>query len=389
VAAVAGLLLEEFGHKIDRVLNGNIDSPGDEGAIFRSLVTGQSLSTEMFVGLRSKDDRSTILLDGKAVEVEKQDFFGDAGGIVTNDSISGTAGDDNISGLGGNDRLSGLDGNDTVNGGDGIDRLFGGNGNDILNGDAGNDDLNSDAGNDNINGGAGFDTYSANYSDRLSGLTMIFDSATGNGTITVGTETDTLNSIENLDFFIGTNFDDTLLGSASRDFVIRGGAGNDSISGNGGDDYLLGDDGNDNVNGGDDNDDLFGGNGNDILNGDAGNDRLTSDAGNDAISGGAGNDTYDANYSDRLSGLTMTFDSATGNGTITVGTETDTLNSIENLMTHFWGVPVAILSYAVGRVMTAFRAMVGMITSSVMMVMILSMAVMTMTVYLVVMVMTS
>jgi hypothetical protein len=41
--AVSGLLLEEFGHKIDRVLNGRVDSPGDEGAIFRSLVTGRSI----------------------------------------------------------------------------------------------------------------------------------------------------------------------------------------------------------------------------------------------------------------------------------------------------------------------------------------------------------
>jgi Ca2+-binding RTX toxin-like protein len=323
VAAVAGLLLEEIGHKIDRVLNGNVDSPGDEGAIFRLLATGQSLSPEMLVGLRAQNDRSVILLDGKGVEIEKQDFFGDAGGIVTNDNIVGTAGDDNISGLGGND---------TLNGGDGNDRLFGGNGNDTLNGDAGNDDLNSDAGSDNINGGAGTDTYSANYSDRLSGLTMTYDSVTGNGTIVVGLETDTLTSIEGLsNFFTGTNFDDTLVGSANRDFAMRGGAGNDSISGNGGDDYLLGDDGNDTVNGGDGNDDLFGGNGNDTLNGDAGNDSLNSDAGSDNINGGAGTDSYSANYSDRLSGLTMTFDSVTGNGTVVVGTETDTLNSIENL----------------------------------------------------------
>ncbi len=32
--AVGGLLLEEIRHKIDQVLNGNVDSPGDEGAIF-------------------------------------------------------------------------------------------------------------------------------------------------------------------------------------------------------------------------------------------------------------------------------------------------------------------------------------------------------------------
>ena len=96
-AAVAGLLLEEIGHKIDRVLNSSVDSPGDEGAIFRSLVTKQRLSPEMLAGLRTRADRSVIVLDGKAVEIEQQDFFGDAGGIVTNDSIVGTAGNDTIS----------------------------------------------------------------------------------------------------------------------------------------------------------------------------------------------------------------------------------------------------------------------------------------------------
>jgi Ca2+-binding RTX toxin-like protein len=71
--AVAGLLLEEIGHKLDRVLNGSVDSPGDEGAIFRSLVTGQRLSPEMWAGLRAEDDHATILLDGKQIAIEKED----------------------------------------------------------------------------------------------------------------------------------------------------------------------------------------------------------------------------------------------------------------------------------------------------------------------------
>jgi hypothetical protein len=60
VAAVAGLLLEEVGHKLDRVLNGRIDSPGDEGAIFRILASGQTLSPETLAGLRATDDREVI-----------------------------------------------------------------------------------------------------------------------------------------------------------------------------------------------------------------------------------------------------------------------------------------------------------------------------------------
>ena len=69
--AIAGLLLEEIGHKLDRVLNGSVDSPGDEGAIFRSLVTGQRLPSELLAGLRTQEDRSVIVLDGNAIEIEK------------------------------------------------------------------------------------------------------------------------------------------------------------------------------------------------------------------------------------------------------------------------------------------------------------------------------
>ena len=86
--AVAGLLLEEIGHKLDRVLNGNIDSPGDEGAIFRSLATGQILSPEILAGLRATEDRAVITVDGQAVEVEQQDFNGDSG----NNTLIGTSG---------------------------------------------------------------------------------------------------------------------------------------------------------------------------------------------------------------------------------------------------------------------------------------------------------
>jgi serralysin len=325
VASITNVILEELGHWIDSQIN-TTDSVGDEGAIFAALVQREGLSNEDLQLLRAEDDHAVIILDGQSIAIEQQNFTGTSG----NDTITGTNQDDVIDGLGGNDRIFGEDGNDTINGGNDGDNLFGGNGNDILNGDAGNDTLNEDTGSDSINGGIGTDTYAANYSDRLVGLTMTFDSTTGNGTIVVGTETDTLTSIENFNYFTGTNFDDTIFGGASGDYNISGGAGNDSISGNAGNDRIFGEDGNDTINGGNDGDNLFGGNGNDILNGDAGDDTLNEDTGNDSINGGAGTDTYAANYSDRLVGLTMTFDSTTGNGTIVVGTETDTLTSIEN-----------------------------------------------------------
>ncbi|WP_172968229.1 hypothetical protein, partial [Microcystis aeruginosa] len=70
--------------------------------------------------------------------------------------------------------------------------------NDSLNGGVGNDLLRSDLGNDTINGGSGFDYYRADYSDRSSGLTMTYDPVSGNGTITIGSEIDTLDLSKNL-----------------------------------------------------------------------------------------------------------------------------------------------------------------------------------------------
>ena len=65
--AVSELLLEEIGHKFDRLLNGSVDSPGDEGAIFRLLATGQTLSDGILAGLKAQDDHSVITVDGQAV----------------------------------------------------------------------------------------------------------------------------------------------------------------------------------------------------------------------------------------------------------------------------------------------------------------------------------
>jgi Ca2+-binding RTX toxin-like protein len=296
--AVAGLLLEELGHKIDRVLNGNVDSPGDEGAIFRSLVTGQTVSDEILAGLRAKDDRSVIVLDDKAVEIEKQDFFGDAGGIVTNDSIVGTAGDDTIS--------PGL-GRDNVNGGDGTDTL-------IID-------------------------YSANdYTGSSSkGLNSSIFSGSGNGSISVykgtGDDSDqvTYFNIEQLNV-TGTKYDDTIQGGIGND-ILKGGAGNDRLIGNGGVDILDGGDGIDSVvidlssssgnnnldftqaittavNGtqfksieqvslttGAGNDTIITGNDNDTIYAGAGNDTINSGLGLDLVDGGDGTDTLIVDYS--------------------------------------------------------------------------------------------
>jgi hypothetical protein len=111
VAAVSELLVEEVGHKLDRLLNGGVDSPGDEGNIFRLLATGQGLSAETLAGLRTQDDHAAIVVDGLAVAVERQDFTGTNG----NDTLVGTSGDDNF---------YPLKGTDSIDGGAGIDQLI-------------------------------------------------------------------------------------------------------------------------------------------------------------------------------------------------------------------------------------------------------------------------
>ncbi|REJ51738.1 MAG: hemolysin, partial [Microcystis aeruginosa TA09] len=318
-AAIVNVILEEIGHYVDAQVN-QVDSAGDEGAIFADLVQGNSLDVATLEALRAENDQTTIIVNGESIQVEQADFTGTNG----NDNITGTSGDDNISGLDGNDTLSGLGGND---------KIYGGNGNDSLDGGDGYDYFTNDAGNDTINGGSGTDRYKVDYSSASSGLTMTYNTTTGSGTITVGTETDTFTSIESFEGFKGTEYNDVIFGGTASEYDyggLAGGVGNDTISGNAGSDYIYGEDGNDVLNGGADNDQLYGGSGNDSLNGDAGNDYFTNDAGNDTINGGSEIDHYKADYSSASSGLTMTYNTATGSGTITVGAETDSFTSIES-----------------------------------------------------------
>jgi hypothetical protein len=272
------VILEEIGHYVDAQIN-PVDSAGDEGAIFAELVQGNSLDVATLEALREENDQTTIIVNGEIIQVEQANFTGTNG----NDNITGTSGDDNIYGLDGNDTLSGLGGND---------KLYGGNGNDSLDGGAGNDVIYSDAGNDTINGGSGFDYYNADYSNRSTGLTMTYDPTTGNGTITVGTEVDTLISIESFNYpggFIGTNFADVIVGTADNEnfYGISGRDGNDTISGGAGNDELYGEEGNDVLNGDAGNDSLYGGNNNDTLQG------TNSGTGEyDYLEGGTGSDRF-------------------------------------------------------------------------------------------------
>lgn len=69
--AIANLVLEEVGHRIDGLLN-TVDSVGDEGAIFAALVQGYSLDTERLRALKTENDHATITVNAEAIAVEQQ-----------------------------------------------------------------------------------------------------------------------------------------------------------------------------------------------------------------------------------------------------------------------------------------------------------------------------
>lgn len=115
----------------------------------------------------------------------------------------------------------------------------------------------------------------------------------------------------NFDGFIGNL---TLTGIGNANETIMGATGNDVLSG------------------GDGNDKLVGLAGNDTLDGGAGNDTLRGGTGTNTLIGGDGNDT--ANYSDMLSGVTVSLALA---GAQATGASTDTLSGIENLIGSGFG----------------------------------------------------
>jgi len=89
-AAVADVLLEEIGHSVDSRLNVT-DSPGDEGAIFSAVVQRKELSQGELQALKSEDDdRATVTIDGKVIEIEEQRISGGSQGRLLAVDGSGT-----------------------------------------------------------------------------------------------------------------------------------------------------------------------------------------------------------------------------------------------------------------------------------------------------------
>jgi Ca2+-binding RTX toxin-like protein len=352
---IVNLLLEEIGHKFDRLLNGEIDSLGDEGAIFAVLAQGQTLSTAALAQLQAQNDHRILSIDGQQVAVELEVWTGTSGddlhtGTAIEDTLSGRDGNDTIFGVAGNDAIDGGNGNDNLDGGAGNDTLLGGAGNDRLTGNAGTDYLDGGAGDDDLGGiapqiasspqiatdgdvfigGVGFDR--AVLRADPGGATISYTDI-NNGTISGG---GSIKEVEYV-FFYGDNGNDVVNLAAATSRMDAGG-GNDFLTGGNGNDILIGGFGNDTLIGGNGNDlyevDSFGdvvtenlNGGNDTINasitytlganlenlaaigsgnisgtgnsldntiaGNSGDNAIDGGAGNDTISGGAGNDAID------------------------------------------------------------------------------------------------
>jgi Ca2+-binding RTX toxin-like protein len=69
---IADVLLEEIGHFIDSRIN-SFDAPGDEGAIFSSVVRGAELDAPALQTLKAEDDTVVLTLHGKVIQLEQAD----------------------------------------------------------------------------------------------------------------------------------------------------------------------------------------------------------------------------------------------------------------------------------------------------------------------------
>jgi RTX calcium-binding nonapeptide repeat (4 copies)/FG-GAP-like repeat len=273
IYGINATIIEEIGHWIDNQINGQ-DTAGDEGAIFRLLVSNTEIPYAVEIGLKTKNDAANIVVEGKKIQVEQQNFTGTS----VNDTLIGSAGSDSIYGLRGADLIYGGAGNDVIYGyneftGLGSDKFTepdGIDGNDIIYGEDGNDTI---------------------FGDAINTITAFGAIGLGDDFIDGGNGNDKID---------GGNGDDSLFGGDGND-GISGGYGNDYIDGGAGDDqyasfispsYLNGGNGNDTIIGGLGSDILNGGNDNDVL---IGVDLITPNQdilSIDDLIGGAGSDIF-------------------------------------------------------------------------------------------------
>ena len=81
--SLTDVLLEEIGHWVDAQVN-SIDTIGDEGAIFSSLLRHQTLSNQQLAQLKAEDDTLTITLDGINTQLNLNSSQQDSFSIASN-----------------------------------------------------------------------------------------------------------------------------------------------------------------------------------------------------------------------------------------------------------------------------------------------------------------
>jgi Ca2+-binding RTX toxin-like protein len=295
---IVNLLLEEIGHKFDVLLNGQVDSTGDEGAIFAAIAQGKALSSSELAQLKATDDQTTLTIDGKQVAVELQVFTASDPngetliGTDADDTLTGGVGNDNITGGAGNDLINGGDGDNVLKGGIGKDTLIGGNGNDYLNFRNDSSDVATDG--DVFTGGGGDDTIFLK--TGVDGSNIAYQDINAGGTISGG---GSIQGVENIIFS----------GGSGDDKVDVSGSNNANLTGNAGKDYLIGGAGNDK---------LFGG---------ADDDRLEGRVGNNTLTGGTGNDNYGFDSATDI--IVENFDE--GNDTVYTALDYTLPDNVENI----------------------------------------------------------
>ncbi|SVD72642.1 uncharacterized protein METZ01_LOCUS425496, partial [marine metagenome] len=92
----AQTFVEEAGHHLDSKLNQS-DTVGDEGEMFRRVLSGEALTAAQVHDIRTEDDTGTITVDGKEIEVEFWNPFKAVGNAISSaakavgNAISGAA----------------------------------------------------------------------------------------------------------------------------------------------------------------------------------------------------------------------------------------------------------------------------------------------------------
>ena len=339
-------LIETLGgnDEVDASIGADIFDGGDgsDTIDYSGLAAATSIDVDLNVdsdlGTADIDAEVTVGNVGTQVIRNVENVVGSAG----QDSIRGDDADNRIDGFDNNDEIRGGLGDDVLFGGNGFDRLyfddfdglpvgitlnlvtqtagfafddsedifdgferyfttnqadtiFGSNGADNVSTRGGDDSITATLGTDTFDGGTGYDTIDYSGFIAANRITVDLDGATPANVNVNGGSTDSVVNIEN----------------------VTGSQGNDNITGDGEINTFLGGLGNDR---------LDGAGGDDILEGGFGNDTFIGGAGVDTFRGGQGSDTADYSTGGGFIFADM------GSNAITQDAETDTLDSIENVI---------------------------------------------------------